>query len=192
MITIVSGLPRSGTSMMMQILHKSGMIVLDDKKRQPDVNNLHGYLEYQKVKQLIYDNSWLSIADNKAIKIVPKYLPFLPPENKYKILFIERNLAEVVHSQELMLQNLGGKVPDEYPDFQVAKYQEHLAEIKRWLMQQENIKVILFDYLKIINEPAKQIKRIIAFLDKNLDFEKMLGVVDPALYHQRLMGKIVL
>lgn len=192
MITIVSGLPRSGTSMMMQILHKGGMDVLDDKERQPDVNNPRGYQEYQKVKQLPYDNSWLSIADDKVIKIVPKYLTFLPTEHKYKILFIERNLAEVVQSQKLMLQNAGGKSPNEYPDFHITKYQEHLDEIKRWLMQQENIHVIFFDYKEVIDHPEKQIKRIVVFLEMNMNTEEMLGVVDPALYQQRLIGKIVL
>lgn len=178
--------------MMMQILQMGGMEVLDDHERLPDVNNPKGYLEFQKVKQLPQDNSWLTIAIGKVIKIVPKYLPFLPPEYQYKILFVERNLAEVVQSQKLMLQNFGCNAPDEYPDYHVAKYQEHLDEIKLWLSQQINIEVGYFEYNEIIDNPEKQIKRIPAFIDKTLNLEKMAAAIDPQLYRQKLMGKIIL
>ena len=113
-IWIVSGLPRSGTSLMMQMLQAGGLPILIDKARPPDEHNPRGYFELQKVKHLALDSSWLGESRGKAIKVIVQLIPFLPAGFKYRILFVRRDLREIVRSQERMLQKeqLGTKLPE--------------------------------------------------------------------------------
>src|SRR5262249_58261695 len=109
MIVIVSGLPRSGTSLMMQMLQAGGMPLLTDALRPADADNPNGYWEYEPVKRLQQDNSWIPKAEGKAVKVVSALLPYLPPQHTYKIIFMQRPLQEVMASQTVMLERRGGQ-----------------------------------------------------------------------------------
>src|SRR5205807_2541464 len=102
-ITIVSGMPRSGTSMMMQMLAAGGLEILTDNIRTKDENNPKGYLEYQKVKNLANDNSWMREGENKVIKVIAQLLQYLPSDYQYKVVFMERDMEEIIQSQQIML-----------------------------------------------------------------------------------------
>jgi hypothetical protein len=185
MITIVSGLPRSGTSMMMQMLEAGGMPILTDKLRKADVDNPHGYLELEKAKGIRRDASWLAEAEGKAFKMVAILLYHLPADRQYKIIFMKRDLTEMLKSQTTMLRNLGkhGKGPT---DAEMGiLFHEHLKKITSWLANQKNMEVLYCEYAAVIKDPRKEAQRIADFLGTKLDVEIMTGVVDPTLYREK-------
>src|SRR5262245_34520180 len=104
MIVVVSGLPRSGTSLMMQMLQAGGMPLLTDDLRPADTNNPKGYWEYEPVKRLQQDNTWMHKAEGKAVKVISVLLQYLPPQHTYKIIFMQRPMQEVLASQTVMLE----------------------------------------------------------------------------------------
>ena len=106
-IIVVSGLPRSGTSLMMQMLAAGGVEVVTDHVRTADTDNPRGYYEFELVKKIKQDASWLPEARGKAVKMVSQLLYDLPAGEKYRIIFLERDLDEVLVSQEKMLERLG-------------------------------------------------------------------------------------
>src|SRR5713101_3371282 len=106
-IIIVSGLPRSGTSLMMQMLENGGVEIVTDNIRAADTDNPRGYYEFEKVKKIKQDASWLPATRGKAFKMVSQLLYDLPTSEQYRIIFMERDLEEVLLSQEKMLQRLG-------------------------------------------------------------------------------------
>src|SRR5437868_1127771 len=108
-LTIVSGLPRSGTSMMMRMLEAGGMPVLTDKVRSADEDNPNGYFEFEAVKRTKQDASWLDDSGGRAVKMVYRLLYDLPVNRNYRVLFMRRNLKEVLASQREMLRR---KDPD--------------------------------------------------------------------------------
>ncbi|MDM8564640.1 alkaline phosphatase family protein [Candidatus Halobeggiatoa sp. HSG11] len=182
-IIIVSGLPRSGTSMMMQMLEAGGVPILTDGKREADSNNLKGYYEYEKTKHLQTDRGWLPEADGKAVKIIAQLLPFLPPRtHKFKVIFMQRNLDEVLASQEVMLKNLnrpGAKLP---PDKLKASFAAQIRQIKQVLGR--TIETHYVDYHQAIKDPQKIAKQIQEFLDQDLDVNAMAKAVEPKLRRQ--------
>lgn len=185
MITIVSGLPRSGTSMMMQVLEAGGLPVLTDNVRKPDADNPRGYYELEKVKQIKKDVFWLDEADGKVFKMVSALLYDLPQDRFYKIIFMRRKIEEIAASQSVMLKNMGkeqGQGNDDMRKF----FKAHLAKLMRWLDNQENMDVLYCGYDSMIENPMEQSVRIAEFLERDMDVEKMVQVVDPALYRQRV------
>jgi predicted AlkP superfamily phosphohydrolase/phosphomutase/tetratricopeptide (TPR) repeat protein len=183
-IVIVSGLPRSGTSMMMQMLAASGLPVLADDRRAADQNNLRGYFEYEKVKTLQRDNAWLGEADGKALKVIVQLLPFLHRAHRYRIVFMERSLTEIVRSQETMLANLGRDQAGE-ASLLVRTYRQQVARAKELLAQVGNAEILCVDYGETVADPAAQARRVNAFLGGKLDESAMAAAVDPGLYRQR-------
>ncbi len=183
MITIVSGLPRSGTSLVMQMLAAGGYPILTDNVRAADDDNPRGYLEFERVKSLERDASWLADAEGKAVKIVSFLLPKLPAEFEYRVIFVRRDLDEVLRSQAKMLERRG-QPPG--PDAAAMKghFERHLQTVDGWL-QQRAIAVHNCEHRELIAEPAIHAQRIAAFLGSDLAIEPMAGVVDPALYRQR-------
>lgn len=185
MITIVSGLPRSGTSMMMQMLDRGGMVIVSDGERAADEDNPKGYYELEAVKRIESDTSWLATAEGKAFKMVYLLLYHLPQDRDYKIIFMLRNVDEVVASQNKMLDRLqpGKEHP---PDSAVAgAFRAHLDKVKGWLAEQSNVDVIYVSYNEVLKSPAPIVEKINGFMDGALDEDKMLAVVDPELYRQR-------
>jgi broad-specificity NMP kinase len=187
-ITIVSGLPRSGTSMMMKVLESGGIQILTDNIRQADEDNLTGYYEYERVKQIKEDKEWLKDAEGKAVKLISALLKHLPNTYQYRILFMHREISEILASQKKMLKRRGENT-DSVPDKTMAVlFQNHLIEVKAWLASQNNIKTLNVSYNEILKHPVSNIEIINKFLGGNLNKEKMIEVVDPTLYRQRKAG----
>ena len=183
-ITIVSGLPRSGTSLMMQMLDKGGMEVVTDNIRAADQDNPKGYYEFEKVKKIKEDVSWLKDTRGKAFKMVSMLLYDLPPEEKYKVIFMNRNMSEVLASQRKMLDRLNkesGPDDDEMGELLNA----HLSKTYHWLDHKPGIDVLYVSYNDLMADPAKTVKEINEFLDVGLNEEGMAGVIDTSLYRNR-------
>jgi hypothetical protein len=185
-VIVVSGLPRSGTSMMMKMLEAGGLPILTDNLREADANNPKGYYEFERVKQLKDgDLAWLSDAAGKVVKIVTGLITYLPPEYKYKIIFMKRNLDEVLSSQKKMLGRLG-KEDDNIPDDKMSKvYEEHLKQVKGWLVRQPNIEMLYVNYNTMVADPTESLQKVTEFLGGNMDVKVMAGVVDKELYRER-------
>lgn len=185
-VVVVSGLPRSGTSMMMKMLEAGGMPVLTDNVREADANNPKGYYEFERVKQMKDgDVAWLPEAAGKAVKIVTGLIAYLPPDYSYKIIFMQRDLAEVLSSQKKMLGRLG-KGDDNIPDDKMAKtYEEHIKQVKAWLVRQTNIETLYVNYNAMIADPTESLRNVNEFLGGGMDVRRMAAVVDNDLYRER-------
>lgn len=183
-IVIVSGLPRSGTSMMMKMLEAGGIGVIIDNIRKADEDNPKGYYEFEDVKRIKEDVSWLRDAQGKAVKMVSMLLYELPSTYNYKIIFMCRGIGEILASQRKMLERKGEKnIPAD--DEMGRLYDKHLREIEEWLGRQTNIKVIYLQYRDVLNTPHESAKKIIRFLNAPLDLEKMAQAVDRTLYRNK-------
>lgn len=185
-VVIVSGLPRSGTSMMMKMLEAGGLPILTDNLREADANNPKGYYEFERVKNMKDgDLAWMPEAVGKVVKIVTGLITYLPPEFNYKIVFMRRDLKEVLSSQKKMLGRLG-KGDDNIPDDKMAKtYEEHLKQVKGWLVRQANIETLYVDYNVMVNDPAESLQKVNALLGGGMDVQTMASVVDQELYRER-------
>ena len=185
-IIIVSGLPRSGTSMMMKILEAGGLSPLIDNIRTADEDNPKGYYEFERVKKLRQgDVEWLAGAQGQVVKVIATLLPHLPDSYTYQIIFMRRDMAEILASQRKMLINRG-EDPDKMNDAQLRNlFEKHLFEVNRWIDNRPNLKKIEVNYNQMLENPGPHIEQINRFLGKALDVEKMIQVVDPDLYRQR-------
>lgn len=182
-IIVVSGLPRSGTSLMMQMLERGGIDIVADCERAADVDNPRGYYEFEAVKNLRDDATWIPMARGKAIKVVSLLLYNLPPAEQYRIIFMERNLDEVLVSQETMLQRRNQTAA---PKEQIAEaYRVHLENLTDWLASQPNVSILKTGYAALIEQPRIQSQRIAEFLARPLNIEAMSEAIDPTLYRQR-------
>ncbi len=185
-VVVVSGLPRSGTSMMMRMLDLGGMEVVTDNIRQPNPDNPKGYYEFERVKKLPEgDVAWLADAQDKAVKIISALLRHLPEGYNYKVLFMRRSIEEILASQRKMLARRG-EDPDKVDDAEMAQlFAQHLEQVYAWMNSQQNVVYLDVDYNAIVQSPQPQLAQIEAFLDFDLDVEAMAAVVDPELYRQR-------
>lgn len=184
-ITIVSGLPRSGTSLMMSMLEAGGMQVLTDKIRKPDEDNPKGYFEFERVKQIEIDQSWLEDAKGKVVKMISALLKHLPEKYNYKIIFMRRKMEEILASQKQMLIRKG-KPTDKISDDKLADlYREHLRKVENWIEKKPNINVLYISYNEILEKPLENIMKINRFFGNRLTLKKMVAVVDKKLYRQR-------
>jgi hypothetical protein len=184
-IVIVSGLPRSGTSMMMKILEAGGMSIATDNIREADEDNPKGYYELEKVKKLKIDNTWLGDIAGMAVKMISMLLYDLPARYSYKIIFMRRKLEEVLASQKRMLER-HDRLADYAGDDEMRElYGQHLEEVERWLGQQDNIEVVYVNYKDFLEAPVENVKRLNESLGGHLDESAMAEVVDSQLYRQR-------
>jgi predicted AlkP superfamily phosphohydrolase/phosphomutase/tetratricopeptide (TPR) repeat protein len=184
-ITIVSGLPRSGTSMMMQMLGAGGLEILTDYARESDNNNPRGYWEYNKVKNLASDNSWIHEGQGKVIKIIAFLLQYLPADYRYKVIFMEREMQEVIQSQQIML---GRKVDVEkkvYPLALAETFAKQLEKTRSWINNHPQFDVLNINYETAINQPMDVAESLSSFLEVDLDIESMIRSVDPSLYRNK-------
>lgn len=188
-IIIVSGLPRSGTSMMMAMLLRGGLKVVVDRKRKPDKDNPAGYFEYQKVKNLDKDSSWLKTAQGSGLKVVSPLLKYLPPEHQYKVIFMERDLDEVLSSQGAMIKRRKKKKAITDAKMKIA-FKKHLKKIKGWLKKQTNFETLFISYRETIVSPVRSAKKINHFLGGKLEIEKMASAVNPSFYRKKTFGSI--
>ena len=185
-VVIVSGLPRSGTSMMMKILEAGGLPILTDNLRTADEDNPKGYYEFEIVKDLPGggDAAWLDGAGGKVVKIISFLLQHLPATHTYKVLFMRRNVDEILASQRQMLIRRGE--PSDQDDAKMAEtFQEHLKRVKVWLANQKNIEVLYVDYNALMKAPEAPIRAVADFLSMPLAVDKMLAVPDASLYRNR-------
>jgi len=180
-IVIVSGLPRSGTSLMMQMLDKGGLEILTDSNRKADISNPKGYYEYNPVMALHKDNSWLDNAQNKSLKVVAPLLKFLDPKYRYKVIFMNRDLNEVVKSQQKMI----GKDPEAFPTKLFETYKKHLNHVSMWKDKEPHVELIYVDYNDALNETSTVVKKIVSFIGKELDEKAMQSCVDKTLYRNK-------
>ena len=185
-ITVVSGLPRSGTSLMMQMLDGGGIPVVTDHIRTADTDNPRGYYEYEQVKAIKRDTSWLPAMRGKAFKMVSQLLYDLPPGETYRIIFMERDLDEVLQSQEKMLTRLG-RTPAPREQMRGA-YAVHLQRLYDWLARQTTMTGVRVGYRDLIDRPRDQAERIRDFLGGMAEVERMVQAVDPSLYRNRKLA----
>ena len=184
-IIIVSGLPRSGTSMMMRMLEAGGLPVLTDHVRQADDDNPKGYFEFEQVKSIARDASWLPQAEGKVVKMISALLRHLPSEHRYRIIFMHREMAEILASQRQMLVRRGEPAGDD-DDKMADLFERHLREVEAWIAQQPNIQVLHISYNDILRHPGEQAKVLNQFLGNRLNTHAMVQVVDQALHRQRV------
>lgn len=184
-VTVVSGLPRSGTSLMMQMLHAGGLPVLSDGLRKADDNNLRGYFEYEPVKRLRSDRSWLPQARGQAVKIIHLLLRdlLLDGSLRYRIIFMQRPMVEVLASQRAMLLREGKAGADAAV---LAKaFEAQLAQLDSWLAAQRGLSVLRVPYHQVVGDAQTVAADVSAFLGLDLDPAAMARAVDPALHRQR-------
>lgn len=185
MITIVSGLARSGTSLMMQMLAAGGLPALADNLRPPDEDNPHGYFEFAPVKRLRQDSSWLIGAEGKAVKVIYLLLPDLPATYNYRIVLMKRPLPEVVASQRAMLQR-AGRTGATIPDESLAGiFQQQLTQLEGWLANQPHMTALAVEYHECLSRPASVARAVNQFLGGTLNEQAMAAVVNQTLYRQR-------
>ena len=182
-IVIVSGLPRSGTSLLMQMLDSGGIEVVTDGARTADVDNPRGYYELEAVKRIARDTSWLAGTRGKAFKMVSQLLYHLPASEQYRIIFVERDFDEMLASQEKMLKRLGR--PAAPRDEIIAAFRLHLEKLHAWLGRQANMQVLRISYNELLPEPRNHAERIREFLRLDLNIDRMTTAVDPSLYRNR-------
>jgi hypothetical protein len=186
-VTIVSGLPRSGTSLMMQMLAAGGMKVLTDGHRSADQHNPCGYFELEAVKHTRTDHSWLAQAEGKVVKVVHLLLPHLPVDREYRVVFMQRELIEIIASQRAMLQQQGRPAAN-LPDSKLAEiFGKQLAEVRQFLSKNPNFRVLHVQHRYVIEMPLTVAQQIATFLGGDLDPKRMAAAVEPSLYRQRHM-----
>lgn len=184
-LTIVSGLPRSGTSMMMQMLDQGGMPALTDHVRTADEDNPKGYYEFEAVKRLSEDASWVAAAQGKVVKMVYRLLYDLPSSHEYRVVFMRRDLREVISSQEVMLERSGKPSGDVPPDKLSAIYEKELRDVESWLERQPNFQVLYVNHREVLEHPQEVAESLNAFLGGGLDVAAMAAVPDRGLYRKR-------
>ncbi len=184
-VTIISGLPRSGTSLAMNAISSGGIVPLADNIRKADEDNPKGYYEFEPIKKTKDDAAWLNNATGKAVKMVYRLLYALPDTCWYKVVFMRRDLKEVLASQGKMLERNGkpaGAISDEKMQ---ALFTAELKKCETWLAEQPNFKVLYVEHRDMITNSLEQARKISEFLDSGLDVNAMAAVVDPGLYRNR-------
>ena len=183
---VVSGLPRSGTSMLMSMLDAGGIPPITDNIRTADEDNPKGYYEFERVKALDKgDTAWVADAQGKTVKVISALLKYLPADYQYRVIYIRRNMPEILASQRKMLVRRG-EDPDKVDDEQMtALFEKHVSQVEDWLREQPNMQVLFVHYSDILADPENEARRINDFLGGDLRVERMAEAVDPDLYRNR-------
>ena len=184
-IIVVSGLPRSGTSMMMKMLTEGGLPAVTDSLRQADEDNPNGYFEIEQVKALKDgEKKWLYDARGKVVKVISYLLEFLPDDISYDVIFMEREISEVLSSQRKMLQrrNETSTLSDAEME---AQFREHLRAVKYWVTRKPNMRILFVKYNEMVNAPENLCKSVVDFLEVPLDLKAMQSVPNQSLYRNR-------
>jgi hypothetical protein len=184
MITIVSGIPRSGTSMMMQMLKAGGLELLIDDERKADDDNPRGYFEFEKVKQLRHDKTWIAQAEGKVIKVITQLLSDLPADRKYKVILMNRDIDEVLASQSEMLKRHGESGVIAQIEELKGAFEKHSAQMAVWLKQRPCFEVLEVHYAEAVKNTRAQAEGIAKFLGVSMDIDAMTQSVSRKLYRQ--------
>jgi predicted AlkP superfamily phosphohydrolase/phosphomutase/tetratricopeptide (TPR) repeat protein len=184
-ITIVTGLPRTGTSMMMQMLAAGGIVPYSDGGRLADEDNPRGYFEHDHATRLHQDRSWLPEARGKTVKIVAQLVRFLPPGEQYQLIFMRRDLDEVVASQSSMLKRLGRRGGAIEKDALIRSYTAQLVALQTWLDAHPEIPVLTVDYASAISDGPAVAGRLAGYLGQPFDEQAAASAIDRSLYRQR-------
>jgi hypothetical protein len=184
---VVSGLPRSGTSMAMKMLKAGGLPLLTDGARPSDISNPEGYFEFEPVKQLdkSADLAWLRRARGQGVKVISWLVTWLPESYDYRVIFMQRDLDEVMASQNAMLLQRGESRGVEDPDSLRQIYGRHLDQVYRFLEERSCFTTMTVNYADVVERPSVEAKRLARFLHRRLDVERMAAAVDPRLYRNR-------
>ena len=185
MITIVSGLPRSGTSLMMQMLVAGGMSALSDGERHADTDNPRGYLEWERIKQLPNDPGCIAEGEDKVVKVISRLLLSLPSGHDYRVIFMQRPLPEVIASQDQMLRRRGTYKEGTNPAVISAAFEKHLREVYAWLEGKPYVKTLRVQYHETLKNPLQVGRELAQFLQVPLNLEAMAQQVDATLYRNR-------
>jgi len=185
MITIVSGLPRSGTSLMMQMLVAGGMTPLSDGERQADTDNPRGYLEWERIKQLPGDPGCIAEAEGKVVKVISRLLLSLPAGHEYRVIFMQRPLQEVLASQDQMMRRRGTFKEGANPAVMAAAFEKHLREVYAWLDSKPYMKTMRIPYHDVLEDPKSVSDKLAEFVGSSLNVEAMTQQVDASLYRNR-------
>lgn len=185
MITVVSGLPRSGTSLMMQMLVAGGMAPLSDGERQADTDNPRGYLEWERIKQLPKDPGCIAEGEGKVVKVISRLLLSLPPGHEYRIIFMQRPLPEVLASQDQMLRRRGTYKEGADPAVIAAAFEKHLREVYTWLEGKPYVKSLRLPYHEVLSKAKDVGQQLAQFLGLPLNVDAMAQQVDASLYRNR-------
>ena len=187
MITIRLGLPRSGTSLMMQMLAAGGMPVLSDGERKADTDNPRGYLEWERIKQLPKEPALIGEAEGKVVKVISQLLLSLPDGREYRVIFMQRPLPEVLKVAERDASGAAGPLEANVDSSPIEEaFQRHLIEVSRWLNGKSNVQVLRVHYHRALREPKAAAKTVAEFLKVPLDIEVMTREVDQNLYRNRM------
>jgi hypothetical protein len=185
-IVVVSGLPRSGTSMLMRMLDAGGLSVVTDGQRTADDDNPRGYFEAERIKRLAQDSDrrWLAGARGKGVKVISYLLRSLPAELNYRVVFVRRDVDEVLASQSKMLARRGE--PDDTPAEKMRElFDKEVARACQLLAHEPQFEAIEVSYAAILAHPREEARRIAGFVGGGLDVEAMAAAVDPGLYRNR-------
>lgn len=183
-IIVVSGLPRSGTSLMMHMLGAGGLTLMTDGIHAADEANPEGYFELEAVKDLAtgFDLSWLDVTRGKAVKVHSPLLVCLPERYNYRVILMQRPLREVIASQ----QRASCCRADEGEDDLLRRYDTHLRKIHALLAARPCFEALTVDYHDVLADPQAQARRVRRFLMRPLVLPRMTGVVNERLYRSRI------
>jgi hypothetical protein len=185
LITVVSGLPRSGTSLMMQMIVAGGLPPLTDGLRTADENNPRGYFEWEPAKSLKQNPGAIAVGEGKVVKIISALLPLLPDDHEYRIVFMLRPLEEVIASQNSMLRRLGKEVPRTSGQSVKAAFEKHLRETEQLLSTRPNVTVLKVEHARVLADSIGQASRVAAFLGGGLKIESMAAQVERSLHREK-------
>ena len=186
-VIVVSGLPRSGTSMMMRMLEAGGVAPFTDGERTADIDNPEGYYEYRRVMELEKDpdRSWVRQARGRALKVISFLLRHLPHDNVYRIVYMRRNLDEVLTSQDKMLDRLGNAAPGADLEAMKEAYRNDIVSARLYARKQPNLEMLEVHYAETVADPVATARTVNAFLGGGLDEAKMAAAVKAQLYRNR-------
>jgi len=186
-IVVVSGLPRSGTSMLMKMLDAGGMQIMTDSERAADIDNPKGYFEYERIKNLENesDKSYVREGRGKVLKVISFLIKDLPDDNDYRVIFMRRDLDEVLASQNKMIQRLGTSDSTAAEEAMKEAYRNDIVRTRLLCKNRPNFELIEISYTSTIENSAATARSVNAFLGGHLDEAAMRNAVDSSLYRNR-------
>lgn len=187
-VVVVAGLPRSGTSMLMQLLAAADIPILTDNLRAPDDDNPRGYLEFEPATHLATDASWIPQSRGKAVKLALQLVQHLPPGQSYRVILIDRDIREVLASQTKMLTRLGRQGANLTNDALAMQYHRQKEDLRRWLGKHPEVALLPLTYDAVLSSPEQVAREIAAFLARDFNPATAAAAVQPSLRRQFAKG----